>query len=110
MYKGKFKSLGFSALISGFCCKYLLKFGRTGVLAKAKDSSEEDDDSMKFKEQVKKSVKLYPGLDISDTSPGRGDDISVPRRSKDGNEILCRVAVAPGFWVHGSFGSLRSTK
>ncbi|KAF7860304.1 hypothetical protein EAF04_008432 [Stromatinia cepivora] len=109
MYKGKFKNVGCS-LVSWSRRKNVGSTRKMRELAEEKVNSSEEEKSVRSKEHDQKPVKLYPGLDISETLPEPCSNNSQPSNSVGRNGILRRVALAPGIWVRGSFSSLKSAK
>ncbi|APA12736.1 hypothetical protein SS1G_08147 [Sclerotinia sclerotiorum 1980 UF-70] len=109
MYKGKFKKIGCS-LVFLSRCRNIGRTRKIKELAEEKVNSSEEEKSVRSKEHDQKTVKLYPGLDISETPPEPCFNNSQPSHPVGRNEKLRRVVLAPGFWVLGSFGSLKSAK
>ncbi|KAJ8067642.1 hypothetical protein OCU04_003250 [Sclerotinia nivalis] len=109
MYKGKFKNMGCSSVFWSRC-RNIGKTKNIRELAEEKVNSSEEEKSVRSKEHDRKPLKLYPGLDISETPAEPCSNNSQPSNPVGRNEILRRAALAPGIWVRGSFSSLKSAK
>ncbi|KAF7904888.1 uncharacterized protein EAF01_005410 [Botrytis porri] len=104
MYRGRFKDIRCS-LLSCSGCRNMMKTRKIRKLTKpidnnSKESVREDEN------KHEKPIKLYPGLDISETPPGSASSNVETSRPSNGNEMPLRVVLAPGFWVRGSFCSI----
>ncbi|KAF7920279.1 uncharacterized protein EAE98_008972 [Botrytis deweyae] len=86
MYRGRFKYLSCS-LLSFSGCRNMIKTRNIRKLTKLKDNSTEDSVQEDENKHEKRSIRVYPGLDISETPHASASNNSETPRPLNGNEM-----------------------
>lgn len=81
----------------------MIKTTKIRKLTKPKDNSSEYIVQEDGNKHYKRPLKLYPGLDISETPPGSASNNPETPRALSRNEMPPRVVLVRGFWTRGSF-------